>query len=445
MLLLGCVPALEDECERGADCDGAGQVCIGGVCVARDPGGDAGVADSSTPADVGAPGDVSLDDDGSAPDDGVGPLECAPGFGDADGELGNGCEHGCVVPGPRGDLISETDAPRSGLDLSIAADPETGRALIAWAGEAGGLHIWSDGAVRALGPEGARFDRPDAFRFGSGWVVAARPVGLIGEPRIVGFRITEEGSFSVQILAVDPDPPAVARLGRPTGETAPAAFFLDEKRIRDTGERGLKLAAIVSPGAGGVPIRARDVHDFPNAVRGRVAAASTDLGVVVVFPEHGDEGDLVRVVRVEPGGAFVDSATVEVDWPVEQVSAVNTPEGVLFGAIGARRFYVGRVRYGDGPEPYDFFEVDVGDQEVTDLQMLSLPQGDAAMVVVDEDYAAMILLDATGDVAWADPLVGAGTRVTGAAAVSAGDAAMVSWIRDEDGARKLLWSRVDCR
>ncbi len=447
-MLVGCVQALEDECASSTDCD-TQQLCIGGVCVSPLED-DARPGDASTPEDVGAtPGDIQVPDEdgGVAPDQGVGPLECPPGFGDADREPGNGCEHGCVVPGPRGELVSETDAPHTGADLTIAVDPDAADVLIAWTSETTEkLHVWNDGATRPLGPDDARFDRQVALRFEGGWAVAARPIGVIGEPTLAGFRISEEGAFSLRILTIDPDPPAIARLGVPGGETAPAMFFLDERNVRGTGQWTLKVAAIASVAAGGAPIRPRGIHAFPDATRTRIAAASTDRGVVVVLAEHDADGaDFVRVVLVDPGGAFVESAAVPVDAPIEELGAVHTPNGVLVGAIGGGRFYIGRVKYADGPEPRDFGEVDLGGETVSDLRMLSLPRGDAAMVVVNKAYAAMILLDEVGAVAWADPLVGPRTDVVGAVGAAGANGTAVSWIREEDGERQLLWARVDCQ
>jgi len=437
MVLAGCLPALEDECAPGSDPCADGLECIGGVCV-----------EGARPADGGAPIDAMKAPDQSVapPDTGSAdrvapPPECPEGYGDADDIPENGCEHGCEVPGPRGTLVSETDAPAEGGELSLAVDPDGERMLIAWTNAEGRLHSWTNGQVRALGGERARFTRPDVMSFGAGWAVAALPRERV-DAQVVGFRF-EQGQFTgIAIVAKDPAPPAVVRIGSLGGETAPAAIFIDERTIRDTGDWVLKLAPL-EPGEG-----VRNplvVEAFPQATQRKVAATATDRGIVVALAEHGRDGDALRLVRMEPSGAFIDSSRVPIDGPIEEVSAVHTPNGVLFGAIGPDRMYAGRLVFSQGPAPTALFDIDTGDLPMRDLQMLSLPRGDAALVRIVDGPVTMILLGETGAVAWAEPLVGPRDAVAGVAAAAGVTGLAVGWVRENRDERQLLRARPECQ
>lgn len=445
LLLVGCVPALEDDCDPVDDPCGSGQLCLGGVCVSEPdavasgdsamPGPDDGV----TPPDGGGEPPV---DGGGAPDPDAAPV-CPEGFGDADEDPENGCEHGCVVPGPRGQLVSDADAPQSGAALTLSM-ADSGAVLIGWTNPDGALHVWDDGQIKRLGADGPKLSNPSSMPFGGGWALAVVPE-VLDVPRMVAFRITDDGFFQNRFEVVEPNPPAaaLARLGQVGGEQAPAVFFIDERMVRSTGEWALKVGQIIEREGGPEVVRPRVVELFPEAVRIQVAAASSDRGVVVVFPEQGDAGNALRIVRVDPGGALEDSFRQPVDAPITQVSAVATPDGVLFGGIGDQRMYVGRVVYARGSEPVAFYEVETGDQPLHDLQMLSLQHGDAALLQVG-DEATMILLAENNAVAWASPVVGPGDRYLALAGASGVAGLAVAWSRDE-GESQLLWARPDCR
>ncbi len=136
LLIIGCIPPLENECSPTAPC-AAGDRCVEGVCVALTPRTDTD-ADFDFDETQGAT-DANIDS--FSPD--VEIPACPPGFiRTEDGD----CHHGCPVPGPHGALVTATGGPAAVGDFDIATgDPN--EALLTWA--AGGrLKYWLNGEVR---------------------------------------------------------------------------------------------------------------------------------------------------------------------------------------------------------------------------------------------------------------------------------------------------------
>ncbi len=260
---------------------------------------------------------------------------------------------------------------------------------------------------------------------------------------MVAFVLQGDQVTEVRIQATDPDPPALIRLG-PAGEASlPGVVFTDELAIVGTGDRRLKVASL-----GGPPMEAarrpRTVAEVSD-LRRPVAATSTDSGPVVVFAESdGADDSKLRAIRLDGGGTVLDEAVVPTTELLTTVDVVDSPRGILVGAVGEGTLYIARV---SSEHPTSFLRFQAltlpEEQAPQSVAVLSFLDGDAALFTdANSRQAVMAILDAADTVGTlVAPVVGPGDAVVGAA----GSGAVVAWIRNTGEAPELMRAAVECR